>query len=179
MQAGVAAEKFAGSRDDVAGFFWQFTSLLVQIAFDELHVVSRGDKTNFLAFGLFGDRYMQAAGDFADFVLRKFAEREIGAGKLFLRQAEEEIRLVLGLVHGAEELVAAGLRVVADARVVASGDAFSADLAGGDQELIELHVIVAHGARDGRTAFEVVRDEGLDYIELEFAFEVNDVKRDA
>ena len=87
--------------------------------------------------------------------------------------------MVLGLVHGAEEFVAAGLRVVTHTGVVAGGDALGTDLARGDEELIELHVIVAHGAGDGRAAFEVVRDEGLDYIKLEFAFEIHDVERNA
>src|SRR5580658_870611 len=179
MQPGVAAENFAGRGDDVAGFLRQFTSLLVQIAFDELHVISRGDKTDFLAFGLFGDGHSQAARDFADLALGKFAEREIGVRELFLRETEEEIGLVLGFVHGAEEFVAAGLRVVAHAGVMAGGDAFGADLSRGDEELIELHVVVTHGARDGRAAFEIIGDEGADYVEFKLALEVDHVERDA
>ena len=100
-------------------------------------------------------------------------------GELLLRQAEEKIGLVLGFVHGAEKFVSAGLDVVAHAGVVAGGDAFCADLARGDEELIELHVIVAQGARDGRAAFEIIRDEGADHVALEFALEVHDVERDA
>ena len=160
----MAAENFAGRGDDVAGLFWQFTSLLLQIAFDELHVIPCGDKANFLAFGLFGYRNLQAARDFADLVLGEFAEREIGAGQLFLGEAEEEVGLVLGFIQGAEKFVAAGLRVVPHAGVVTGSDAFGADLARGDQELIEFDVIVAHGARDRRAAFEIIGDEGLDDI---------------
>jgi hypothetical protein len=68
---------------------------------------------------------------------------------------------------------------VAHAGVVAGGDAFGADLARGDEELIELYVIVAHGAGDGRAAFEIIGDEGADDVELEFALEIHDVERDA
>ena len=70
-------------------------------------------------------------------------------------------------------------RVVADAGVVAGGDAVGADLAGGGEELIELHVIVAEGARNRSAAFEVIVDERADYGVFEFALEVHDVERDA
>ena len=68
---------------------------------------------------------------------------------------------------------------MAHAGVVAGGDAIGADLTRGDEELIELHVIVAHGAGDGRAAFEVIRDERTNDVELELALEIHDVKRDA
>ena len=112
-------------------------------------------------------------------MLGEFAEGKIGAGELLLREAEEKVGLVLGFVHGAEEFVAAGLRIVAHARVVAGGDALGADLARGDEELIELYVIVADGAGDGRAACEIIGDEGADDGVLEFALEIDDVERDA
>jgi hypothetical protein len=40
-------------------------------------------------------------------------------------------------------------------------------------------VIVAHGAGDGRAAFEVIRNEGANYVQFEFALEIHDVERDA
>ena len=70
--------------------------------------------------------------------------------------------MVFRFVHGAQQFVAARFRIVADAGVVAGGDAGGADLSGGGEQLIELHVIVAEGARDRSAAFEVVVDERAD-----------------
>ena len=60
---------------------------------------------------------------------------------------------------------------------MAGGDAVGADLAGGGEKLIELHVIVAEGAWNRSAAFEVVVDERTDYGVLEFALEIHDVER--
>ena len=64
------------------------------------------------------------------------------------------------------------------ARVVAGGDAVGADLAGGDEELVELEVVVAEGAGDGGSAGEVLVDEGLDDFGLEALLLVDDVVGD-
>ena len=58
----------------------------------------------------------------ADLRLGEFAQRKQGARKLRLGEAEQEIGLVLGAIHGAQQLVAAGSGVAADARVMAGGD---------------------------------------------------------
>jgi hypothetical protein len=60
--------------------------------------------------------------------------------------------LVLRGVGGAGENPAAAGFVVMIARVMAGGDALGADLAGGEEELVELEVVVAEGARDGGAA---------------------------
>jgi hypothetical protein len=65
------------------------------------------------------------------------------------------------------------------ARVVAGGDALSADLAGGEQKLIELEVVVAQGAGNGRTAGQVLADEGLDDFSLETVLRIDEVVGDA
>src|SRR5579864_2893711 len=75
--------------------------------------------------------------------------------------------------------VSSGFRIVADAGIVTGSDAVSADLSGRGEELIELHVIVAEGARNRSAAFEVVVDEGADDCVLEFALEINHVEWDA
>jgi hypothetical protein len=80
--------------------------------------------------------------------------------ELVLGEAEEEVGLVLGLVGGAGEDPAAARLVEVVARVVAGGDAVGADLAGGDEELVELEVVVAEGAGDGGAAGEVLGYEG-------------------
>ena len=64
------------------------------------------------------------------------------------------------------------------AGVVAGGDAVGADLAGGDEELVELEVVVAEGAGDGGAAGEVLGDEGLDDFGFEAVLLVDDVVGD-
>ncbi len=45
--------------------------------------------------------------------------------------------------------------------IMAGCDAVGADLAGCDEELVELEVIVAEGARDGSASGEIFADEWL------------------
>ena len=178
-QSVVAAQNFAGRRNDVAGIVRQFASLLLQISLDKLYVIAGGHKANFLAFRLFRHRHLQAARDFAHFVLGKFAQRKIGARELFLRKSEKKIALVLRFIHGPQQFVAARFRIVAYARVVAGGDALGANLARGHQQLIELHVVIAHGARNRRAAFEIIVHERLNHVQFELALEIHDVERNA
>jgi hypothetical protein len=58
------------------------------------------------------------------------------------------------------------------------GDAIGADLAGGDEELVELEVVVAEGAGDGGAACQVLGDEGPDYLGFETVLLVDDVVGD-
>ena len=62
---------------------------------------------------------------------------------------------------------------------MARGDALSADLPRGDEQLVELHVIVAHGARNRRAAFQIIRDERANHVEFELALEVHHVERNS
>ena len=117
-------------------------------------------------------------GHLADGGLVQLAEREEGARELLLREAEEEVGLVLGRVGGARENPAAARCVEVVAGVVAGGDAVGADLAGGGEELVELEVVVAEGAGDGRAAGEVLVDEGADDLGLEALLLVDDVVGD-
>src|SRR5271168_1473440 len=118
MQAVMSAENLAGCGDDVTRLFREFLSLLVQISFDKADIISGGHKTNFLTLGLSGDGNLQPVCDVSHFIFGKLAEGEIGARKLFLRETEKKISLVLGFVHGAQEFVTSGGRIVTDARVV-------------------------------------------------------------
>ena len=94
-------------------------------------------------------------------------------------EAEEEVGLVLAAVGGAGEDPAAAGFVVMVAGVVACGDALGADLAGGEEKLIELEVVIAEGAGYRGAAGEVLADEGADYLCLEAVLGVDEVVRDA
>jgi len=107
------------------------------------------------------------------------AEREESVGELFLGEAEEEVGLILGAVGGAFEnpAIASGVELVDG--VVAGGDAGCADGAGGLEKLVELEVVVAERAGDGRAASQVLVDKGLDDVALEAGLLVDNVVGDA
>ena len=69
--------------------------------------------------------------------------------------------------------------VEAHAGVVAGGDVAGADGIGHFEEAVELDVVVAEGARDGRAAGEILFDEGLHHVLFELLLEVDHVVGDA
>ena len=64
------------------------------------------------------------------------------------------------------------------ARVVAGRDALGADLACGEEELVELEVVIAERTGDRRAAREIVGDEGADDLVLEAVLGVDEVVGD-
>src|SRR5262245_20250923 len=67
---------------------------------------------------------------------------------------------------------------MADARVVAGGQAIGADLASHAKEGLKLHVGVAVGAGDGSAPAEIVVYEGSDDALFKLLLEVDDVVRE-
>src|SRR5215472_15414154 len=117
--------------------------------------------------------------DLANLGLLHFAKGKEGSRELLLGKAEEEVGLILGVICRARENPASACLVVMVASVVASGDAVGADLTSGEEELVELEVVVAEGAGDGRASMEVLVDEGADDVGLEAVLLVDDVIGDA
>jgi hypothetical protein len=97
---------------------------------------------------------------------------------LILRETEEEVGLILGVIGGAGEDPALSLRIKMIACIVPGGDAVGTDLACGDEELVELEVVVAESAGDGCAACKVFGDEGLDDLGFEAVLLVDDVVGD-
>ena len=58
---------------------------------------------------------------------------------------------------------------------MAGGDAGGADLACGEEKLVELEMVVAERAGYGRSASEVLGDEGLDHVGFEAVLLIDDV----
>ena len=99
--------------------------------------------------------------------------------KLLLRQAEEEVSLILARIRGPlQEPASAGL-VVLIARVVAGRDQLRADLPRGQQQLIELEMVVAQAAGNRRAPGQVLGDERLHHLALEALLVVDQVIRNA
>src|SRR5258707_15702593 len=76
-------------------------------ALDESRVVIVGNKTNLLALGLVRVGEAQLARTGANFSLGDAAERKKCARKLGLPEGEKKIRLILGVVGGAQQMEAA------------------------------------------------------------------------
>ena len=184
VHSGVLADDFAVGGDHLAsnGFaadFGSVVSLFGEVGVDETLVVSAGDEANFLGVGLFGDDEAVLAREFANFGLGHSAERKQCSAKLLLRKSEEKVSLIFRLIGGTLEQPAADLVVVSDLGVVAGGNLVGSDLAGDDEKLIELEVIVAEAAGDGRASREILFDKGANDIALEALFVVDDVVGDA
>ncbi len=81
-------------------------------------------------------------------------------------------------VDGAQQFVAASCRIVANARVVAGGDALGADLPRGAKRWSNLTWLLqcVHGI--GVRPCEIIVHKGADHGQLEFALEIDHVIRD-
>ena len=96
---------------------------------------------------------------------------------MLLRQGEEEVRLVLGVVHAApEQVLPAGGTF--DARIVAGGDEWGVESAGTVEQRRKLQVPVALDARDRGAGSQVVAHEVGHDVFIELPLEVHDVVRD-
>ena len=121
--------------DQFAGGLGHGLALLLEIGGEELLVVAAGNEADLLRVGLLGEGKAALARDLADLGLGQAAEREERVRELLLREAEEEVGLVLGQICGPLENPALARRVVLVDGVVAGGDAVGADGAGGLQKL--------------------------------------------
>src|SRR5258708_8862512 len=117
-------------------------SLLGHISVNELLVISAGDKTYLLRVRLLRQRQTILPRQLADLRLIHVAQRETRAAKLFLRETKEKVSLVLRSIGGAAQQPPVALRVKLAAGVVSCGQQVSADLAGGEQQLVKLQMVV-------------------------------------
>src|SRR5882724_8354954 len=115
------------------------------------------------------------AREFADFRLGHVAQRKERAAQLLLREAEKKISLVLAVVGGALQQPTLSRLIISDASVMPGGDALGADLLRHNQQLIELQMIVAKTARDGRAAGEILLDERPHHVALKPLFVIDNV----
>ena len=99
------------------------SALLLEVGREEILVVAAGNEADLLRVGLLGEREALLTRHFAHLGLGHVAEREEGVRELRLREAEEEVGLVLGEVGGALEDPALAHGIVFVDGVVAGGDA--------------------------------------------------------
>ena len=142
-----------------------------------MHIVAVRHEAKFHAVRLFRDGKIYAAGQSAHFVLGQFAERKFASRELLLRQAPQKIRLIFGFIKCAQQFPATRFFILADARVVAGGQAFGTDLARHAQKRLELHVRVAIRACDGRAAGEILVHKRTHHARLKLFLEIHDIMR--
>ena len=148
MNAGMLADDLAVAGDHLAGKCIAVASsgsasLLAEIGFEKTLVVATGDETDLLGVGLFGDSQAMLSREFAHVGLGHAAEREQRAAQLLLCEAEEKVGLVFGSVSGALQQPASAWLVKNDLGIMAGCNLIGANLAGNDQKLVKLQVIVA------------------------------------
>ena len=151
--------------------------LFRKVGLNELAVVAGGNKADLLAFRLSRHRQTARCGQPAHLGLRHLSQGKEAPRELLLRQPEEKIGLVLGLIHRPEQPVAAGLLIAPNAGVVAGGDALGAEGAGRGDQPLEFNLRVAETARNRRLACEVLLDKGFDDIALKLPLVIHHIVR--
>lgn len=133
------------------------------------------DEAQLLAVRLVGRDETEPPGDGPDLGLQELTQGEEGPPELVLREAEQEIGLVLLEVPGLQEDVPTGPGVLDEAHVVARSDKRAVQGVGLPDEGVELQDAVALHAGDGRPTFEIGPHEGLDDVLPERLLQVQDV----
>ena len=142
-------------------------------ALEQPCVVVVGNEADFLRIGLVKDGEVQLAGNLAHCGLLHLADGKERSRELIARDAEEDVRLVLGAVDAAGQARAIITRD--DPRVVAGGHEVAAELGRVVVELAELEPVVAANARIGRAAACVLILEVADDA-TKVLLEVDDVE---
>src|SRR6266404_9484097 len=184
VNSGVLANHFAVccyhlTANHFARNFRRTVALLAEIGFEKALIVAAGDEADFLRIGLFGNHQLVLAGKFAHLRLCHAAEREQSAAQLLLRKAEEEVRLVFGLVGWALQQPAVNLLVKDDLGIMAGCDFVGANLLRHNKKLVKLQVIVAETAGDRCTPGKILLDERTHHIALKALFVIDHVVGDA
>ena len=133
VDALVSADHLAAGGDQFACGIGKLFALLRKISVEELLVVAARNEAYFLRVRLFEQPKSGTPGLLADLGLAHLAQRKQGAAQLLLRQAKEEIGLVLCAVGRALQHPASAALVELVARVMSRGQQVRADLARSDQ----------------------------------------------
>src|SRR5207245_10638495 len=129
------------------------------VLFEKTRKRGPGDEADFHALRLVGIGKPALPRQGAHLRLGERTERKTDQRQLLLREAMQEVALILGGVRRAEQTVPAALALYPG--VVSGHQLAGAELAGPVEEPVEFHVIVAAHARIGGLPARVRRDEGL------------------
>ncbi len=129
--------------DDIARFHRAGPQFL-----DHRLIFAVGHETYILAVRLFGDGQAEFLRQLARLRLRQFAQGKAQIFQLLARGGEQEIALIARGLVGAPELRPAWAQLAA--HIMARGQAICPQIAGHAQQILELHLLVAPNAGDGR-----------------------------
>src|SRR5262245_58696462 len=169
----MAAQGAAGAVHHPAG-----TVVGRRLPLDESGVVAIRNEADLLALGLVRRGKLPLRCEAPYVLLGQAADREDRRRELLLREAEQEVRLVLASVESPQEPLTARGGIVVLARVVSGRDVLDAEGSRARQQALELDLGIAPRARQGSAPLEIVADEGGDHSVLERALEVDDVVGD-
>src|SRR6266704_560658 len=171
-EAGMPADDAAGTVDDLPRH-----ARIPRLPADELGVPTVRYEADVLALRLVGVREAAGRGQRPHRALGELADREDRPRQLLLRQAEQEIRLVLGEVARPEQAAPPARRIAEGAGVVTGRDARRAERRRAPQEVPELRAAVTMDARNRRAAGPVLGEEVGDHLAPELLLQVEDVER--
>src|SRR5271166_2080415 len=154
-------------------------ALLFQVRIQELLVIAARNKTNFLRIRLLEQTQPGTLRFLADLGLAHLTQRKQRPAQLLLRQAEQKVCLVFGEVCRTLQYPPPGALVVLIARVMSCSEQVGADLARGNQQLIELQMVVAKAARNRGSPGKIIFDEGTHHVLFEARLLIDDVVRNA
>src|SRR5260370_10674463 len=145
-------------------------------AFDEARIVAVWNKPNFLALRLVGIGEDQVTRAGANFGLGDRAERKKRAREFGLSEREKKIRLILGIVGGAQQMEAA-VGAVFNPGVVSGRDKIRCQRMRAGPQTIELDFAIAHHARIRSAPAEIFGDKVIDHAGGEVGAQIDHVKR--
>ena len=127
----MVSDDLAGSCHHLSLAFGQRLALLCQISVNELLVVATGNEADLLRVWLLshGRRQAVTMRQFAHLRLAQMTERKPSLAELVLSEAKEEITLIAGMVHSAQQAPALARRMELDSRIVTSSHGIGAHLA--------------------------------------------------
>src|SRR5690242_2124098 len=114
---------------------------------------------------------------FSHLRLAHISQRKTRAAQLLLRKPGKEVGLVLRRISSAAEQPAVMLRRKLASRIVTSSQKVGANLAGGDQQLVKLQMVVAQAARNRRAPRQILIHERTYDIPLKPVLVIDDVIR--
>src|SRR5262245_20754785 len=141
--------------------------------------ISLGKKPQIHALRLLSNPQLRLPRQIPHRIFGEIAYREEGAIPLERRETEEEVRLVLLRVPGPQQTRSARGRIPSQPCIVTGRQALATQGCCADQQILELHLAVAMGARDRRSSLAILTHEVVDDRLPEFPLHVEDVEREA
>src|SRR5208282_2313022 len=148
----------------------------IALPLDKTGVVAVGNEADFLALRLVRGDKAQSARAGANFGLGHRTNRKQGSREFVLTQREQKIRLILGLVGGAQQMKSA-VGALLYSGVMSGRDIVGCKRASAAPQAIEFDLAIAHHARIRRAAAQIFGDEVIDHARGEVGAQINHVKR--